>query len=124
MKFEGLLADVNLSNINFSAGSSRVVLSFLNMSDGGSVGSLICDGVTVFDYRTLPGNGLPQYVGEVNHALIASNEVPALLDSLRYSFSESNGHKSIRHADAVHHVHIEGGVVIEIVCEEVKLLPK
>jgi hypothetical protein len=122
MKIERLLADVNLSDIAFPESSSNVVLSFLNMSDGGAVGSLVCNGLVVFAYQTAPGSGLPQYVGEVNHALVSGDGASALLQRLRYDFKDSRGGALIPDAVQIHHVCIEGGVSIEIVCAEVRLV--
>jgi hypothetical protein len=112
-----LLADVNLYEIAFPAPSSKVVLTFLNMSDGAGIGSLVCTGVIAFAYHTYEGGGLPQYVGEVDRASVTPEAVPALLERLRYGF---NGPID---GDQFYHVHIEGGLVIDIVCTEAQLVP-
>jgi hypothetical protein len=89
MKPKRLLSDVNLSDITIPAATATVVLSFLNMSDGRAVESLVCNGVIVFAYQTPMGRGLPQYVGEVNHVLLSSNDAVAVLQRLGYGFTES-----------------------------------
>lgn len=121
MKVE-LLTDVNLSEIAFPGVSSKVVLNFLSMGDGRLVGSIVCTGLVVFSYHTVPGSELPQYVGEVNDTLISAEEVRVLLQRLCYGFEKSYERTKIPIADQAHHVHIEGGVVLEIVCTEVKLM--
>lgn len=117
-----LLTDVNLSEIVFPPAGSKVILSFLSTRDGGAVGSLTCTGVVVFTYHTLPASSLPQYVGEVDHATVSPEEVPTLLERLCYGFTGPRGGPAIPGDSQVHHVHIEGGLVIDIVCNDVQLV--
>jgi hypothetical protein len=121
VKAQELLADVNRSEIVFPEASSTAILSFLNMRDGGAVGSLVCSGVVVFAYHTLSESSLPHYVGEVNHARVLSHEVPTLLAGLRYGWR--GGAAVTPEGGELQHVHIEGWVVIDIVCDGVRLVP-
>ncbi|HWZ59310.1 MAG TPA: hypothetical protein VNW46_10060 [Gemmatimonadaceae bacterium] len=121
MKAQQLLADVNLSEVVFPAASSTAILRFLNMHDGGAVGSLVCRGVVVFAYHTRPESSLPEYVGEMNHTAVLSRDVPTLLAGLRYSWH--GGAAVTPEGGALQHVHIEGGLVIDIVCDGVQLVP-
>lgn len=124
MKLEHLLCDVNLSEIIVPAASSKVILHFLNMSDGSAVGTIICSGVVTFTYQAPIGVALPAYVGAVTDELVSGDAASTLLQRLRYGFKDDRLGEPKVDAGEFHHVHIEGGIIVEIVCEQVQPLPR
>lgn len=105
-----LLADVNLSTVVFRQNCSEIVLEFLNMTDGGAVGFIVCSGLVLFSYQLSPGDELPQYVGEVDYVPVEGVAVEALLNRLNYGF------RSDPPFPKCHHIHIDGGLSVDIVC--------
>jgi hypothetical protein len=124
MKVDRLLNDVNISTMVFSESSSCVTFEFLNMTDGASAGSLVCDGLRVFRYLSPPGSGLPVYVGEVNHALVPDVEARPLFQRLGYNLEGRAEGVPVEHSSELHYVCIDGGLTIEIVCTEVRFRSK
>ena len=118
MSLQQLLVDVNLSEIEFPASRSEAVLTFLNMSDGDGVGSLVCSGLVAFVYHNFAGGGLPQYVGEVNCRGVTGGEARSLIARHGYACGANQNEP----LGELHHVHIEGDSVIEIMCRDVKLM--
>jgi hypothetical protein len=109
--------DVNLSEIQFPGSSSEVLLRFLNMSDGAAVGALVCVGVIAFTYRDALECALPAYIGKVDHTLITAPNAGGLLE--RLGIRVDMGRLPVE----IHHVRVEGGLDIEIVCRAVTQIP-
>jgi hypothetical protein len=119
MKTDRLLTDVNLSSIAFATAGSGIDLTFLNMRDGQEAGIISFSGLILFNYHA-PEGALPEYVGEVNHAVVPSDEVLPLLDRLHYGFTVSLGAKARPKGSEVHYIHIEGALIVDIVCEVIR----
>jgi hypothetical protein len=86
------------------------------MRDGQEAGIISCSGLILFNYHA-PESALPEYVGEVNHSVVPSDEVLPLLDRLHYGFTVSLGVKVRPEGSDVHYIHIEGALIVDIVCE-------
>jgi hypothetical protein len=91
------------------------------MSDGGEIGALHCNDVVLYSYQVLIGSSLPLYVGEVHDNLIRSDELPQLLTRLKYAFRLGEDAESKMGIGPFHHIHVDGGVMIDIVCANVQL---
>lgn len=95
-----LLSDVNLSAIVFSGQGGELSLVFLNMSDGGEVGTLSCGGVVSFAYHDHAESALPAHVGSVTVDEIGASE-------------------HAREQTPLQRVCLEGWLTVHVVCRKV-----
>jgi hypothetical protein len=116
MNVERLLDDVNLSTILFARSGLCLTLEFLDMRNGNEAGTLVCSGLVFFAYHADPDDLLPQYVGEVNRTEIPHVDAWALLRRLGYRYTGVAGEAPFPNQGKLHHIHIEGGIIVEIVC--------
>lgn len=115
------LNDVNLTEIHYAKDGSSVTFIFLNMSDGAVVGTLTCVGVAFFSCSNDPDCTLPQYVGEVTCTPIANRkDALSLLNKLGYGYSDPSGIELVEVTAELFHVHLEGGLMIDVVCRETR----
>jgi|AraplaCL_Cvi_mCL_1032061.scaffolds.fasta_scaffold44908_1 hypothetical protein len=117
MSTSRLLEDANLSDVVLRNGTTGVEFLFLNMSDGGEIGTLRCNGVVLFTYCTVPDEGLPHYVGEVNHSVLRRGQAQAFLAGC----GRFNPDAVVQYDnEQLHHVEMAGSMSITVLCSSVE----
>lgn len=117
-----LYSDVDLSDLTFDAAASRVVLRFFTKTDGSEIESIVCTGVVLFGYHCPLDEDLPVYIGEVDHTTVPRRDAVGLFERLHYGYREPSGGVLIPDADYVQHLHVEGGVTVDILCIDVSVM--
>ena len=113
-----LLEDVNLANIQFGNDGKSVHFDFLDMYEGKSIGSMICEEILHFTFSNCfnERDCLACYIGEVTvQVFTLHNDIEYIFDNIKYRFSEAK--KSTLDLQELYFVEIEGGEIsIEILC--------
>jgi len=123
MKNKNILADVNLSKIDFSDFGTRVKLIFLDMDRGLPVAEIECSKLLAFSFTTtlsITDDDFAVYVGEVNVTKL-NYGADILLE--KKGFKISGGHSQFWEKQShVFELSLEGGeIVLTATCGEILL---
>jgi len=118
-----MLEDVSLDSMAFSANGKDVVLEFLDLYQGNSIGVIRCLSVCSFDYKNIFDNddGFACYIEKVSCTRIEKANTESFLNGINFGFTASDGHVYRPGSENLWLLHVEGGeALIKIVCKTIE----